>query len=108
MKEQKEQCLELKALQKWSPEGEQKAKLIAVLMEPQRLKILQLLRDGDICVCEIIKFLNLPQNLLSHHLKVLKEAGLLVSTKEGKFVRYARKEAKINELIGYLEELIKK
>lgn len=95
-------------MQKWSPEGEQKTKLITVLMEPQRIKILQLLRGGDICVCEIIKFLNIPQNLLSHHLKVLKAAGLLVSTKEGKFVRYARNEAKINELIRSLEKLIKK
>jgi DNA-binding transcriptional ArsR family regulator len=57
--------------------------------DANRLRILCLLQEGERCVCEIWQALDLPQNLTSHHLSVLKEQGLLRSRKKGVKVYYA-------------------
>jgi ArsR family transcriptional regulator len=54
-----------------------------------RLKILCLLKQQKRCVCEICQLLKLPQNLISHHLKVLKNYDLLFSEKEGVKIFYS-------------------
>jgi len=62
--------------------------ILKKISEPNRLKILCLLKDGEKCVCDIWQCLKLPQNLVSHHLKVLKNLGLITSRKEGLKVFY--------------------
>lgn len=47
---------------------------LKTVSEENRLKILCFLKSGEKCVCEIEEFLHLPQNLVSHHLKKLKDA----------------------------------
>jgi ArsR family transcriptional regulator len=49
------------------------------LADPNRLRIFKLLMQGDSCNCELNEKLGLPPNLLSHHLRVLREAGLVQS-----------------------------
>lgn len=82
------------------------ADFLRVIAEDNRLKILCLLKKGEKCVCEIWQFLNLPQNLTSHHLKVLKDFGLLNSRKDGLKIYYSlsRKNLKTykNQLSKYL------
>jgi ArsR family transcriptional regulator len=90
----------------WCPDCEDKARFVSVLVEPQRIKILRLLRGGERCVCEIEHALGLPQNLVSHHLRVLREAGLVSARKEGQFVHYARVNARIHQLTEALDELV--
>ena len=68
---------------------------LSVISEPNRLAILQFLKGGERCACEIHPKLGLPQNLSSHHLKVLKDMGLLMSRREGTKIVYARDEAVI-------------
>ena len=68
------------------------ADFLRVIAEDNRLKILCLLKNGEKCVCEIWQFLNLPQNLTSHHLKVLKNFGLLNSRKDGLKIYYSLSE----------------
>jgi ArsR family transcriptional regulator len=75
-------------------------------MEPQRIKIIRLLRGGEQCVCEIERSLGIPQNLVSHHLRVLREAGLVSARKEGQFVHYSRVEERIRQLTEALDELV--
>ena len=77
-------------------EVSQTADLLKVIAEENRLKILCTLKKGERCVCDIWKDLEIPQNLASHHLRVLKEAGLLESRKEGLSVIYSinKKEMK--------------
>jgi ArsR family transcriptional regulator len=75
-------------------------------MEPQRIKIIRLLRSGEQCVCEIERSLSIPQNLVSHHLRVLREAGLVSARKEGQFVHYSRVEDRILVLTQALSELL--
>lgn len=61
---------------------------LKIISEENRLKIVYFLKDGPKCVCEIWLFLDLPQNLVSHHLNLLKKVGLLISTKKGLRVFY--------------------
>lgn len=66
------------------------AEFLRIIAEENRLKILCiLLTQGEKCVCEIWQYLSLPQNLTSHHLKVLRDFGLLESRKEGLNVFYS-------------------
>ena len=80
------------------------ADFLRVIAEDNRLKILCLLKKGEKCVCEIWQFLNLPQNLTSHHLKVLKDFGLLSSRKDGLKIYYSLSE---KTLKTYKEQLNK-
>jgi len=56
---------------------------LKVLSDPNRLRILCLLLRGERCVCEVERELGVSQQLASHHLNVLKEAGFLVSRRVG-------------------------
>jgi ArsR family transcriptional regulator, arsenate/arsenite/antimonite-responsive transcriptional repressor len=66
------------------------ADFLKVIAEPNRLKILCILtKEGEKCVCDIWTYLNAPQNLTSHHLKVLKDSNLIQSRKDGLNVFYS-------------------
>jgi len=65
------------------------AEFLKIISEENRLKILCILQNGEKCVCEIWQWLDLPQNLVSHHLKVLKDFGLIKYQKEGLKVFYS-------------------
>lgn len=65
------------------------ASKLAVLADPTRLAVLRALLRGPRSVKEINAAMELPQNLLSHHLRILREAGLVTAEREGKGVRYA-------------------
>lgn len=67
---------------------------LKALGEETRLKIIYLLCQEELCVCELMKKLNLSQSTVSHHVKVLKQAGLLDVRKIAKWTFYSlRKEA---------------
>lgn len=65
------------------------AKFLRLIGEDNRLKILCILKKGEHCVCEIVEYLDLPQNLVSVHLKALKEMELVNSRREWKKVYYS-------------------
>lgn len=58
------------------------------LGDPTRLRVLQVLREGRRCVCEIQARVTAQPNVLSHHLKVLREAGLVRSERRGRWIDY--------------------
>ena len=60
-----------------------KATVFHALSDPIRMEIVSFLRDGEKCVCEIVPHLNLIQPLVSRHLRILKEAGLIRCRKDG-------------------------
>jgi ArsR family transcriptional regulator len=59
------------------------------LADENRLRIVEVLQAGERCVCDLQSSLDLGQSLLSHHLRVLREAGLVRSRREGRWVHYA-------------------
>jgi ArsR family transcriptional regulator len=58
------------------------------LSDPTRLEIVELLRSGERCVCELTDTLDAAQSRLSFHLKVLKDAELVTDRREGRWVYY--------------------
>lgn len=64
------------------------ARLFHALSDPTRIEILERLRNGERCVCELTDVLDAAQSRLSFHLKTLREAGLVSDRKEGRWVYY--------------------
>ena len=56
--------------------------------EPTRLRILNLLAAGELCVCDLVDVLELPQPMVSRHLAFLRRSGLVTATREWKFAHY--------------------
>jgi ArsR family transcriptional regulator len=67
---------------------QQAASLFHALSDETRLAILDMLRDGEQCVCELQDALDAAQSRLSFHLKVLKDAGLVRDRREGRWSYY--------------------
>ena len=72
------------------------------LSDGTRLKIIDLLRHGERCVCDLMDDLATGQSLLSFHLKTLKDAGLVTDRREGRWSYYALNV----EAFGQLEEFV--
>ena len=64
------------------------ARLFAALADPARLRVLALLADTERCVCEIQSAAPMATNLLSYHLRTLRQAGLVEGRRRGRFVDY--------------------
>src|SRR3954453_8436764 len=62
--------------------------------DPTRVRVLAALQDGELCVCELCDALGVPQSTLSTHLQVIRDAGLVQTRKEGKWVYYALDQGK--------------
>ncbi len=75
---------------------------LKALSDPTRLKILYLLSDKELCVCEIIYALNKPQSSISHHLNILKNSGFITGRKEGVWIHYRLTDPKITDLVSEL------
>jgi DNA-binding transcriptional ArsR family regulator len=76
---------------------------LKALAHPVRLRILALLRDGELCVCQITQTLELASSTISEHLSLLRKAGFIEERKEGKWVFYALSE--IPERLALCESL---
>ncbi|CCI14582.1 MAG: helix-turn-helix transcriptional regulator [Microcystis sp. M015S2] len=74
------------------------------LSDPLRLQILQLLRHQELCVCELRDHLDIAQSKLSFHLKTLKEANLVRSRQEGRWIYYSLNLSQFLLLEEYLSE----
>lgn len=68
---------------------EDKIKRLKVVSDPIRLRILTILRKREVCVCVLVHLLGVRHSTLSYHLRLLKEAGLVESDRDGGFQVYA-------------------
>ena len=64
-------------------------KIFKALADDNRLEILELLISGEKCGCELLEALKIGQSTLSHHMRILCEAGLVDACKEGKWMHYS-------------------
>ena len=76
-----------------------KVKTFNALADPNRLEILEFIRTNEKCVCEIIPHVGLIQPVVSRHLKILKDSGLVRDRKDGAKRLYSITEPKIFEII---------
>ena len=77
------------------------------LGHPIRIKILELLREGERCVCEIVPGPEIEQPNISRHLNVLKKEGILSSRKDGLKVIYKVNDPQIYQLLDICKNIIK-
>ena len=77
------------------------------LSDPNRLRIIQMLEIRPLCVCEITNVLQLATSTVSKHLSILKEAGFVEDTKDGKWVNYALNVSDINDFGEKVLRLLK-
>jgi ArsR family transcriptional regulator len=80
-----------------------KARLLDALAHPNRIRILEYLQDETRCNCEIAPALGLEQSNLSRHLKILVQAGVLVSWKEGLRVNFKVADSRIFKILELAE-----
>jgi ArsR family transcriptional regulator len=71
-----------------APDTDRAVMLFHALSDPTRLSILEMLRGGERCVCELQDELDAAQSRLSFHLRVLKDAGLITDRREGRWSYY--------------------
>lgn len=65
------------------------ALIFKAFCDENRILILKLLRSGEKCACRLLEELNISQPTLSHHMKILCDAGIITGRKEGKWVHYS-------------------
>jgi ArsR family transcriptional regulator len=81
------------------------SQLFHALSDETRLQILERLRAGERCVCELTDALDAAQSRLSFHLKVLKEAGLVSDRREGRWTYYTVNPETLGEMTDLVEAL---
>lgn len=81
----------------------QNSEILKALSDPTRLKIIYLLQEGELCVCEIMHALEKPQSTVSHHLNILKNAGFIKWRKAGIWIHY---QLSCPEILEHIQEII--
>ncbi len=76
------------------------------LGEASRLRIIRFIGTGERSVSEIVEELNLSQPLISHHLKALRENHILETKRQGPFIYYKLKDARLLDALGLILEII--
>ena len=87
---------------------ELKAEILKALAQPTRLKILELLRNGEKCICEIVPALNGEQSNISRHISLMQKSHLVTTRKDGVKVMVKVKDPKIFEILDNVSFLLKK
>jgi|SRR5439155_20920676 len=87
------------------PDTERAVRLFHALSDGTRLSILQRLRFGEQCVCNLTDALDAAQSRLSFHLKVLKDAGLVTDRREGRWMYYTMNPEALAEIADAIELL---
>lgn len=83
-------------------------RIFKALADPNRLRIVKLLKEGELCACELTIALPSSQSTVSHHLSVLKSAGLIKERKEGKWSYFRLSEGAVIEILNQAKLLHEK
>ncbi|MBP1753455.1 MAG: transcriptional regulator, ArsR family [Geobacteraceae bacterium] len=84
-----------------------RADILKSLAQPTRLKIIEFLRDGERCVCEIFPAIGEEQSNTSRHLNLMMAAGVLSRRKDGLKIYYAIKYPEILEIVETVTRIVK-
>jgi ArsR family transcriptional regulator len=87
---------------------ELKAEVLKTLAQPTRLKILELLRNGEKCICEIVPAINGEQSNISRHISLMQKSNLVTTRKDGVKVMVKVSDPKIFEILDSVSLLLKK
>ena len=79
--------------------------LFKALSDENRLQIVEMLVDGELCACRILEKFDITQPTLSHHMKILCDCGLVKGRKQGKWIYYSISKAGSKKAITLLRKL---
>ncbi len=86
----------------------QDAAVFKAFCDENRLMILEMLREGERCACELLEQLHISQSTLSHHMKILTDSGVVAARKQGKWTHYSicvSGKQRAMELLGELTQV---
>lgn len=86
---------------------EAQSELFGALANPSRLRMILMLSSGERCVCEIVSGLKMAQPTVSHHLDILRSAGLVDVRQKGKWSYYWLKRKNILDLVEQVELMVR-
>jgi ArsR family transcriptional regulator len=84
-----------------------KSEILKAISQPTRLKILELLREGEKCVCKMLPLLGEEQANVSKHLSIMRQAGIVELRKEGVSSYYRIKDKSVLKILDIAEEMVK-
>ncbi len=87
---------------------ELKAEILKALAQPTRLKILELLRNGERCICEIVPAINGEQSNISRHISMMQKNHLVTTRKDGVKVMVKVKDPEIFEILNKVSFILKR
>ena len=85
---------------------EEYSKVMKAIADTNRLKILDILSCGELCACELLEHFDFTQPTLSHHMKLLMDCGLVLSRKEGTWMRYRLDLQRTNQMMYFLMGIV--
>ena len=86
---------------------EETAEVFKALSDPNRLNIIEMLQNGELCACELLEDLQISQPTLSHHMKILCRADIVNCRREGKWMHYSLSSKGIKEAYRLLSIIAK-
>ena len=86
---------------------EKLAKVFKALSDPKRVKIIDLLSCGEMCGCVLLKCFEITQPTLAHDMKVLTEAGIVTSRRDGKKTLYALNREALDRIKKQMDEILR-
>ena len=80
--------------------------IFKALSDENRIRILKMLRSGEKCACKLLEELNISQPTLSHHMKILCDAGIVNGRKEGKWTHYSMCCEGVRKIRALMKDLL--
>jgi len=83
------------------------AHICEIFASPRRLEVLDILRDGELTVSDILKKMKISKTNLSQHLAMMKDRGILISRREGQHIYYSVSSMKVIQAYDLMREVLK-
>lgn len=87
-------------------ENQRNARIFKAFCDENRLTILQLLADGEMCACKLQEALSIGQSTLSHHMRILCDAGVVDARRDGKWMHYSINRESSRAAVALLSEIL--
>lgn len=85
---------------------ESEARVFKALCNAYRLRVLEMLRTGEKCACDLNERIDVSQSTLSHHMRILVESGIVCARQEGKWTRYSISEEGARRAMALLAQIV--
>ncbi len=85
--------------------SEDQTDIFKALSDRNRLRIVSMLAEGEMCACKLLENLSVSQPTLSHHMGVLIRSGLVEGRKDGQWMHYSLNKSRIDSLVSDLKEV---